>query len=403
MIEALNYRSVYLPMMFVMLNYQLTCNKIEKIIMSQQIELKENEILKINNVRTKIRNVFGIIPISLYTKNFRCNISCIYCPQVANAPKSYLKNEDTKRALRVNYEPDLQLEYWIAEIKKRYGEKKPTKLEIIILGGTFGDLSQTYREYFLKKLYDKLNGKKSKDLSEAIKFNKTAKYRACIITVETRPDTINKNECDFLRKLGVSKVELGIQSIYNDVLKFSGRPYDREKIIEVTAILRSEGFKLGYHIMLNLPLSNIELDNLMLKEINENIDFQPDFLKIYPLTLVKEQHNQERMWELYENGIWKPYNKEQLINLIFNFKKSISEYIRIQRIQRQFDDSDYLYEDFHIRNILKGIFKSKSIECNCIRCQEIKTFKSNINVSTNIVFNIDIKDINKKGNTTFLQ
>ena len=344
--------------------------------------------------RTRIRDIFGIIPITLYTRSFSCKISCIYCPQVSNIPKSYLKNEDTERAFEANYEADLQLDYWIKEIDKKFPGNKPLKLEIIVLGGTFGDLSRSYREDFFKKIYDKLNQKISHTLELAMELNKSAKYRACIITIETRPDTITTAECFFLRKLGVSKIELGIQSIYDDILNFAKRPYSRNEIIEVSSLIRREGFKLGYHIMLNLPLSNLELDRLMLKEITENADLQPDFLKIYPLTLVKNKDSQKKMWQLYDEGHWKPYTQDQLLSLIYDLKIGIPEYIKIQRIQRQFDNEDYIYEDFEIRNVLADILNRKGKECNCLRCQEMKTFKSNIKISSELEYVLNIININ---------
>lgn len=358
-----------------------------------KVNLINNEVIKLKRARTQIRDIFGIVPIPLYTRNFLCKISCVYCPQVSEIPKSYLKNEDTERALQANYEPDLQLDYWITKINKRFSNSKPIKLEIIILGGTFGDLSQSYREEFFKKMYDRLNQSVSKNLEEAKILNKFAKYRACIVNIETRPDTITKAECDFLRKLGVSKIELGIQSIYDNILKYVGRPYTRKNLIEVTSLIREEGFKLGYHIMFNLPHSNLELDSLMLKEIINNSIFQPDFLKIYPLTLIKERKYQKRMWKLYDQGVWKPYNKEQLLFSLYEFKVSIPEHIRIQRIQRQFDESDYLYEDFEIRNLLSSILVKRNKECSCIRCQELRTFKSKYKLSSKEDYTLNFSQI----------
>lgn len=332
--------------------------------------------------RTQIRDIFGIVPLPLYTKSYTCKISCIYCPQCYGFPKSYLKNEDTERARRANYEPDLQLNYWIAHLDKEYNTSKPIKLEIIILGGTFCDLSQSYREQFFKKMYDRLNQSVSTNLEEAIKLNKNAKYRAFIINVETRPDTINKSECRFLRKLGISKVEIGVQSLDDEILQFVGRPYTKKKIKESTAILREEGFKIGYHMMLNLPYSNYNIDRLMLNEIVVNPDFSPDFLKIYPLTLIRDKSQQRIMWQLYEQGLWNKYSNNELLTLLYELKCSIPEHIRISRIQRQFDNSDFFYGSFGFRNKLSLMLKENNNECNCIRCQEIRTFNATFSINS---------------------
>ena len=339
---------------------------------------KEN----ISKQRTQIRDIFGIIPIPLYIRNYECKISCIYCPQVPNIPKSYLKNEDTLKARNMNYDPELQLDYWLKLIKDRYPTAKPVKLEIIILGGTFSDLSHEYRTSFFKKMYDKLNGFKSNNIYDAARFNGAAKFRACIINIETRPDTIDIDECNFLRLLGVSKVELGVQSLFDDVLSFSGRPYTHEDIIRKTKLLREYGFKIGYHIMLNMPKSNMELDSILLSTIINDRRYIPDFIKIYPLTLIQNKSHQTIMWKLFSEGSWKPYDKSQLLQLLYDFKRNIPEYMRIQRIQRQFDEDDYLYKKIEFRNNLKKMLKKNKEKCSCIRCQEIALFNSKYCVGT---------------------
>ena len=129
--------------------------------------------------------------------------------------------------------------------------------------------------------------------------------------------------------------------------------------------------------MLNLPLSNLDKDEEMLFEVVNNKSLMPDFLKIYPLTLIKKREYQKRMWKMYEEGLWQPYNKEQLLHLLLNFKMHVLEFVRIQRIQRQFDEDDLLYKDFKLRNILEQMLKERNQKCKCIRCQELETYKAN--------------------------
>jgi len=204
--------------------------------------------------RTKVRNIFGIFaPIVVYTKNTTCKISCIYCPKEKNMPKSYTSNEDTLRALKFDFCPEKQIRFYLKQIDKIDDSNKPKKLELIILGGTFSELDIEYRKDFFKKIYDTLNESSSITLKTAKEKNKFAKYRASIVNIETRPELITVKECIFLLSLGISKIEIGIQSIYNNVLSAIKRPYNKNDIEATTTLLREYGFKITYHIMLNLP------------------------------------------------------------------------------------------------------------------------------------------------------
>ena len=346
---------------------------------THHLSIINNNIKKNKRSRTHIRNVFGIIPIPVYTKSFKCRINCIYCPSQPFIPKSYIANEDTLRAQKLDYDPVNQIRYWIRQIDKEYLSEKPQKLEIIILGATFSDLSISYRIDFLKGLYDGLNGFAANDLPEAIRLNKNSKYRACIITIETRPDNITNEECEFLLSLGISKVELGVQSLDDEVLASLKRPGNQDTIKHALQLLKNYGFKVGFHLMINLPFSDVIKDKHMLKEVLTNSELMPDFIKIYPLTLVKDRNIQPMMWKLYENGTWKPYAKHEILNLLFEFLVNVPEHIRVQRIQRQFESKDLLYNDFRIRAILDGMFDAQSIILKCIRSQEERTYKSKVN------------------------
>lgn len=342
--------------------------------------------------RTQIGDRFGVIPIPLYTNNPSCRSSCIYCPTVKNIPKSYLANEDTERAKYYDYQADKQLDFWLSLLDKSNFGIGPFKVELIILGGTFGDLSHSYRIQYFKKMYDRLNETKSENLDQAKYFNRSARYRACIVTVETRPDTIDDKECDFLRSLGVSKIELGIESMYDDILSYVGRPYGRDEIIEKSKLIREKGFKLGYHIMLNLPKSTPDLDLKMLKELSNSEKFRPDFLKLYPLALTKNRMYQPQMWDLFTKKLWQPYTKDQLLSLLLDFKKQIPNFIRIQRIQRQFEEHDYTYEGFAIRRHLYNLLNHENASCQCIRCQECRTYKADLSSISKTGYNIIIRN-----------
>ncbi len=343
--------------------------------------------------RTKIVNKYGVIPITIYTANFGCDISCIYCPTFKSYPKSYLKNQDTERARNANFSASRQAEYWINKINKTTSIGKPIKLELIVLGGTFSSIPNTYRTSFFKNIYDTLNKKTSPTVEEAIYNNRYSKYKACIVTIETRPDLINNEECMFLQKIGVTKVELGVQSIYREVLNFIGRPYTANEVVLATNMLKSYGFKVGYHLMINLPKSNTEKDKNMFCQIFSDRRFIPDYIKIYPTTLVKAKSSQKRLWYLYEKGDWSPYSKRELIDLISKIKSRIPPHVRLQRIQRQFGHFDHIYNKLSIRNEVNRNMKDKKINCYCLRCRELKTYNSDIEINKKTTYSFNCKHI----------
>jgi len=341
--------------------------------------------------RTKVKNIFGVYaPIPIYTKNTSCRISCIYCPKEKDMPKSYTKNEDTLRALKYDYCPKKQVEFFLRQIDDIDKSNKPKKLELIILGGTFSELDILYRENFFKNIYDTLNESTSKNLKDAKEKNKFAKYRASIVNIETRPELINSEECAFLLSLGISKVEIGVQSIYDNVLRSIKRPYNKKDIQNTTLLLRQFGFKISYHIMLNLPNSTPDTDFNMLKEICTNDNFLPDGIKIYPLTLLKDNSLQPEMWNLYRTKKWKPYDEEEISSILINFFDIVPKYIKIQRIQRQFDKDDFLYNKIHFRQIVNNKLKSKNKTLNCLRSYEMQTFKKNIYITALQNIKIDL-------------
>jgi len=323
--------------------------------------------------RTKVTKRFGVIPVPLYLRDVEsCDLNCIYCPSYPHIPKSYIPNEDTLRARKFGFSPSLQLKYWLEKIESKFPMERFYKLELIILGGTFSKYDKEYIVNYFKEVFDALNQTSSYSFDEAKERNKEAKYRAVVVTVETRPDCITEEELQFFRFLGISKIELGIQSIFDDVLEFVGRPYTYRDIVHSSRLIKNFGFKIGYHLQLNLPFSNLDKDRYMLSEITRNNQLKPDFLKIYPTTLIKDKKYQRRLWELFERGIWIPYDFEDVVDMLVRFKKKVPDFIRIQRIGRQFENKNAIYSQ-SLRNILQQRLKETGDTCNCIRCQEINS------------------------------
>lgn len=332
-------------------------------------------------MRTKIKNIYGVIPVTIYTGNYKCSLGCCFCPEQEGYPKSYLKNADTRRAVHANYDIFQQVDFLKYQIRKLYGDQKPVKLEVILLGGTFSDIPVQDRIALIKQMYDSFNGFTSFDLDEAKISNANCHYRVCILAVETRPDCINIRECEFLLNLGVSKVELGVQSFDDQVLAANNRPYNCKIIYEATELLKQHGFKIGYHMMLNMYGSTFETDKFMLSKMLTTGDIIPDQLKIYPLTLLKSRRLQEKMWKLHENGKWSPYTLEEVLELLKHIKVNLPPFVRLQRIQRQFHSQDYIYEGKNLRQLVRKDMFLEALKCNCIKCQEEQASTLDVDIS----------------------
>ena len=251
-----------------------------------------------------------------------------------------------------------------------------SKVNLRIIGGTFSFYPRSYQTWFIKNCFKACNEfdrRKSlaKSLFELQKENEKAKVRLVEISIETRPDFITKEEIKRLRKLGVTKVELGVQSIYDKILELNYRGHKVKETKIATRLLKDAGFKVSYQIMLNLVGSDFQKDFQMVKEIFKDPSFRPDFLKIYPLALVKEAP----IYKLYKKGEYRPYTKEELIKLLKLIKKEIPYYVRIERVIRDIPIS-YIVEGgtkfSHLRQIVLKELEKEGEKCKCIRCREIR-------------------------------
>ncbi len=324
-----------------------------------------------NLLKTRpIRSLSGIVNISVLTKPYRCPGKCLYCPVEKGIPKSYVSGEPAvERAKTLNYDPYLQTKKRIEMLKT---EGHPTdKIELRIVGGTWSFYPKRYQSWFIKKCFDACNEKISKSLNKAHKLNGGAKHRIVGLSIETRPDFINSSEIKRLRELGATMVELGIQSVYDDVLKLNLRGHGIKETILATRLLKDAGFKVLYQIMPNLPGSNLKKDEKTFEELFSNPDFQPDLLKIYPCALLKEAP----LYKLWKAEKYKPYTKNQLINLVKKIKRGIPYYVRIQRITRDIPSQKILAGPAklsNLRQVLTDISKKEGWKCKCIRCREVK-------------------------------
>ena len=359
--------------------YKVACPKNSALLLAYHKLLKQGKIKKNESferfLRTKrIRSLSGVVSVSVLTKPAPCPGKCLYCPDQANLPKSYLDGEPAvMRAVANNFNPYLQIKTRLKTLEAN--SHNISKIELIIIGGTWSSLPIKYQTQFIKECFracNEYNGKKykNKKLSALQKINEKARHRIIGITIETRPDYINIIEIKKLRNFGVTRVELGAQSLNNIVLKKNLRGHGVNETILATKLLKNAGFKICYHMMPNLPGSNLEKDEKMFTELFNNPDFQPDFLKIYPCVVVKEAP----LYKIWLKGKYHPYSDRQLINLLVKVKQKIPIWCRIIRIYRDIPSNKIIAGSkiSNLRQIIVQELKKQEKKCVCIRCREVR-------------------------------
>jgi elongator complex protein 3 len=345
--------------------------------------LKADKNLEFLLKKRKVRSLSGIVNVSALTKPYSCPGKCVYCPSQKGIPKSYLNGEPAvMRAVANKFNPYRQVQMRINALEKT---GHPTdKIELRIIGGTWSFYPIKYQRQFIKECFRGCNEfgrpkipacrlplSASQSLKKEQRKNERAKHRIVGLSIETRPDFINEKEIKRLRELEATMVELGVQSIYEDVLKINRRGHQVEAIIRATKLLKDAGFKTLYQMMPNLPGSTLKRDEKMFKELFSNPDFQPDLLKIYPCVLLKEAP----LYKLWLKKKYKPYSAERLTALLKSIKKQIPYYVRIQRIIRDIPAQNIVAgpgKISNLRQIIAEDMKEENWGCKCIRCREVK-------------------------------
>jgi elongator complex protein 3 len=331
--------------------------------------ITQNQALEKLLVTKKMRSLSGVSIITVLTKPYDCPGKCIYCPTEQDVPKSYLSNEPAvMRAILNQYDPANQVKTRMDSLSKQ--GHPIDKIELIVIGGTFNYLPKKYQEEFIKGCFDALNGVESNDLADAKKINETAKSRCVGLTLETRPDFITEDEAVWFRYLGATRVEMGVQSVYDEVLSKNARGHDVAASVKATKLLKDAGFKITYHLMPNLYGSNPQMDKEMFGEVFENPDFRPDYIKIYPCMVMANT----ALFDLYKKGEFKPYTDKELIDLISEVKKHVPYWIRIMRTIRDIPASSIVAGSkmSNLRQVVLANTKEEGWICHCIRCREAK-------------------------------
>ncbi len=378
------------------------------------------EKLKMKPVRT----LSGVTPVTVLTKPFPCPGQCIFCPNDVRMPKSYLSLEPgAQRAAQHAFDPYEQT-YSRLRALRRMGHRVE-KIELIILGGTWSFYPEGYQRWFVRRCFEAMNdfgqgesshgsvrrrvdyeelreqvdgrfetnpyndivsgflrSKESGELvhesefstiaalEEAQRVNETARHRCIGLSVETRPDYVSEEEVERIRVLGATKVQIGIQSLSDDVLSLNKRGHDVATTRRAVRMLREAGFKIQAHWMPNLYGSSPERDVEDFDRLFSDPDFRPDELKIYPCSLIESAE----LMVPYEAGKWKPYTYDELLYVLVECLRRVPSYCRVSRVIRDIPGDDILdgNKTSNFRSIAEAELAARGLTCGDIRSREIR-------------------------------
>lgn len=315
-----------------------------------------------------IRSLSGVSTVTVLTEPYGCPGNCIFCPDDKELPKSYLREEPgAARAFQNEFNPFRQVRSRI-DSYRAIGHPV-NKIELLILGGSWSSYPSAYQEQFVKRCFDAMNGKDSPDLESAQKLNENAGSRNVGLVVETRPDMVTPEEIVRMRKLGVTKVQMGAQSFDDEILLKNLRGHNVSATLQATALLRAAGFKIVLHWMPNLLGATPESDRIDFQKMWSG-GFCPDELKIYPTQLLEEAP----LFKIWEQGKYEPYTTNELISLIADIKPTIPIYTRVNRIVRDIP-ANYIKAGSRRSSLRQDVhteLKKRNERCRCIRCREVR-------------------------------
>ncbi|KXJ27928.1 Elongator complex protein 3 [Exaiptasia diaphana] len=326
-----------------------------------------------------VRTASGIAVVAVMCKPHRCphinmtgNI-CVYCPggpdsDFEYSTQSYTGYEPTSmRAIRARYNPFLQTKHRVDQLKQL--GHSVDKVEFIVMGGTFMCLDENYRDYFIRNLHDALSGHSSNNVDEAVKYSERSKTKCIGITIETRPDYCLKKHLSSMLSYGCTRLEIGVQSVYEDVARDTNRGHTVRAVCESFHQSKDAGFKVVAHMMPDLPNVGLERDIDQFIEFFENPAFRADGLKIYPTLVIRGTG----LYELWKTGRYKSYPPNTLIDLVARILALVPPWTRVYRVQRDIPMPlvSSGVEHGNLRELALARMKDLGTQCRDVRTREV--------------------------------
>uniref|UniRef100_A0A671PKN1 Elongator complex protein 3 n=1 Tax=Sinocyclocheilus anshuiensis TaxID=1608454 RepID=A0A671PKN1_9TELE len=302
---------------------------------------------------------------------FICSNS--YCPggpdsDFEYSTQSYTGYEPTSmRAIRARYDPYLQTRHRVEQLKQL--GHSVDKVEFIVMGGTFMALPEEYRDYFIRNLHDALSGHTSNNVTEAVRYSERSNTKCVGITIETRPDYCLKRHLSDMLAYGCTRLEIGVQSVYEDVARDTNRGHTVRAVCESFHLAKDAGFKVVAHMMPDLPNVGMERDVEQFIEFFENPAFRPDGLKLYPTLVIRGTG----LYELWKTGRYKSYSPSALVDLVARILALVPPWTRVYRVQRDIPMPlvSSGVEHGNLRELALARMKDMGTECRDVRTREV--------------------------------
>lgn len=326
-----------------------------------------------------IRTASGIAVVAVMCKPHRCphinmtgNI-CVYCPggpdsDFEYSTQSYTGYEPTSmRAIRARYDPFLQTKSRLDQLRQLGHDVD--KVEFIVMGGTFLALPEDYRDFFIRNLHDALSGHHSQSVAEAVRHSEKSRVKCIGITIETRPDYCLRRHLNDMLLYGCTRIEIGVQSVYEDVARDTNRGHTVKAVCESFQLAKDCGFKVVSHMMPNLPNVDLERDLAQFVEYFENPKFRSDGLKIYPTLVIRGTG----LYELWKTGRYRSYPPSVLVDLLAQILALVPPWTRVYRVQRDIPMPLVTsgVEHGNIRELALARMADYGTKCRDVRTREV--------------------------------
>ncbi len=368
---------------------------------------EEKELVSDTLKKKPTRTKSGVAIVAVMCHPHKCpHGRCLYCPESDIAPPSYTGEEPAAlRGRMFEYHPYVQCFNRLSQLKK-IGHPID-KVELIIMGGTFPSRDLCYQEWFvsqcLKAMTDfglilennaefEINKPLIREFEKDIVktyppddyvliddiqlANEDSKVRCVGMTFETRPDYCKKDHINRMLNFGVTRVELGVQTLSDELYTKVKRGHTIADVIESNQLLRDSAIKVAMHMMPGLFVRQKE-DLKMFKQLFSDDNFKPDMLKIYPCLVTEGSE----LYDMWKDGVYSPYTDEEAVDLIVEIKKILPKWVRTMRIQRDIPSTliEAGVQKSNLGELVYNKLDENHINCQCIRCREIGHKKTNEN------------------------
>ena len=330
----------------------------------------------------KVRSISGVNVIGVMSSPRGCpHGRCVFCPMERGFPMSYTSGEPAAmRGIQFGYDPYKQITSRLNQLKAIGHE--PSKVELVIQGGTFLAAPGDYQETFVKRCLDAVSDAESASLEEAKRRAETSEIRNVGLTIETKPDWCKQEHVNQMLKFGATRVELGVQIIDDYIYELTNRGHNIEDVVESFRVAKDAGMKIVAHMMPGLPGSNFEKDLHSFRLLFQDERFCPDMIKIYPCLVMEGTE----LYTWWKQGRYRPYDTDQAAELIAQVKEFIPPWVRIMRVHREFPVHLIIagVKNGNLRELALRKLSARGKRCRCIRCREVghRVLKEGVSVDT---------------------